>query len=117
MGGEASGQVRQVKHILVLFAICRRSAPRSERFSLCCRCFDKTNWHRIGSSARSGRRVSRPFHHRTARSSPAMFCPACRPRPRLWRCHAKFLGSYYPQPPRIGCRVPAFVSLNASLES
>jgi len=33
MGGEASGQGRQVKHILVLFAICRRSVPRSVCFS------------------------------------------------------------------------------------
>jgi hypothetical protein len=115
MGGEASGQGRQVKHILVLFAICRRSVPRSERFSSL---FPLLRQDQLAQNRLVGAfgRVSRPFHLRTARSR---LLRSARHVAGGRGCDVAmvFLGSSYPQPPRIGYRVPAFVSLNASLES
>ena len=69
----------------------------------CPRCSEKINGHRIRSSARSVRRVGRRVAS-GRRSSPATF-------------RSGVLGSPYPESPRIGYRVPAFVSLNARLES
>ena len=82
MGSEASGGGRQVKQIRVLFAICHRSVPRSERFSALSPLLRQNQLAQNRLVGAFGR-VSRSFRLRTARSSPATFCPACRRRPRL----------------------------------
>ena len=112
MGGEASGQSRQVKHILVLFAICR-PVPRSERFSSL---FPPLRQNQLAQNRLVGA-CGAPGQPAVPPLLACYVLPGMSPTARGCDVAMLFLGSSYPQPPRIGYRVPAFVSLNASLEA
>jgi hypothetical protein len=116
MGGEASGQGRQVKHILVLFAICRPSVPRSGRFSSL---FPLLQQNQLAQN-----RLVGAFG---APGQPAVPLPdgsllACYVLPGMSPPAAAVTLPWYswlvvPAAAEDRYRVPAFVSLNASLEA